>query len=78
MKTPTIPVLFYPTISDWNSVYSQKVESMTREMWKKNEIGSCAKTCFKRKQKFGQLGWSEWFYFMKHIYHKEVGEAELG
>ena len=28
---------------------------------KKNEIGSCAKTYFTRKQKFGQLGWSEWF-----------------
>ena len=30
-----------------------------------------------RKQKFGQLRWSERYFFMEHNYHKEFGDAEL-
>ena len=53
MKTPTIPALFYPTSSDWNSVYSQKGESMMRNVKKETKLEVARKLISKGNKNLG-------------------------
>ena len=51
MKTPTIPALFYPTSSDWNLVYYQRVESMMQNV--KNDLENARKVISKGNKNLG-------------------------
>ena len=45
---------------------------------KKKQNWKLRENVLQRKQKFEQLHWSERYFFMEHIYHKEFGDAKLG
>ena len=51
-------------------IYDAKCENEGTWKWHEN--------FFQIQQNLGPLGWNECYCFMEHIYHKEVGDAELG